>query len=139
MRRQLKHYETYIKLIRSYAKGIHLKIEFVDGDNGVFSAQLRRIRCGTEQDETAIVATLLHELGHALDDALVNRKTFRAMSKAYIALEHKKANAKQRRAIVKTEQRAWAYGKIIAKILCIPLGKWYDTYSRRYIREYKGL
>lgn len=138
MRHQLKHYEKYVKTIRSYARGMQIKVILEEGDNGASSPTRKYIKVGVDQSETGVIATLLHELGHMHDFTLVRRRSVNALMKYHDLLDKGKIRQVQLRRIVKGEERAWAYGKIIAKMLGIPIGKWYDEHARDAIRTYRN-
>lgn len=133
----LKNYRLYVKAIQLYAKAIHIKLEFsaYDGD-GAYVPSKRLIRVDPELSEAPTVAVLLHELGHALDDTLMSKKRFREVDRAYRNVDTPRYK-KHKKAILRTERRAWEYGKIIAKILGISLGKWYDNARDLRLKAYK--
>lgn len=135
--RSLSKYKLYVKYIQLYAKAIHMRLEFsaYDGD-GAYVPSRRLIRVDPELSEAATIAVLLHELGHVLDDTLMSKKRFREVERAYKNLDTPRYK-KHKKAILRTERRAWEYGRVIAKILGIPLGKWYDKARDCRIKAYK--
>lgn len=136
----LKRYELYLKTIRLYCKAIQIKLEFnaADGD-GAYVPSRRIIRVDPDLGESHTIAVLLHELGHVLDDTMVSRRRFREMEKAYTIL-HKGRSLppRHRKTIIRTEQRAWEYGRVVAKILSIPVGKWYGKTRAICMKAYRS-
>ncbi len=134
----LKHYCKYIKCIRLYTKAIQLRLEFKETPyGGVFFPSRRLIRIDPGLSESKTVAALLHELGHVLDDTIVSSKKFRQMEKAY-AGAYSKQSKKQAEVVYRTELRAWEYGRVVAKILGIKVGKWYNAYRRECLKGYRN-
>lgn len=125
--RSLKHYEKYKEKLLKYASGLELRVEFKEEfSEGIYLPSKRLIRVDTELDESTEIAVLLHELGHAIDDAMTEEALLGPIGKAYSALYKGKPTTKQVTLVLKCEANAWELGKMIAKQLRIPLGKWYD-------------
>lgn len=139
MRASLKNYDAYASSIRLYCKTIRIKLEFsaVDGD-GAYVPARRLIRVDPELSEANTIAVLLHELGHLLDDTILNKEKFREVEKAYTSLHKRKLRPGHKKTIIRTEVRAWEYGRVVAKILGIRLGKWYDSARAECIKAYKS-
>jgi hypothetical protein len=136
----LPRYETYLKSIRLYCRAIQLKLEFsaADGD-GAYVPSRRIIRVDPELSEASTIAVLLHELGHVLDDTTIKKAKFREVERAYTRL-HKaphRLSPVHSKTIIRTERRAWEYGRVVAKILGIPIGRWYDKTMAGCIKAYK--
>ncbi len=134
----LKHYGRYIRYIKAYCSAIHLSLEFSNKDDeGAYIPSLRKIRVDPDLPESSQLAVLLHELGHVLDDTLLAKKKFRQMERAYMKVYSHKCSKKQKRVVYRAELRAWEYGRVIAKILDIRLGKWYDKYRSKCLQGYR--
>lgn len=136
----LKNYELYVKNIRLFCKSIRLRLQFsaADGDGAYLPAR-RIIRVDPELSESETIAVLLHELGHVLDDTMLNKARFRDVTRAYTNLNQERPlTSVQRRTIIRTEERAWEYGRVVAKILGIPLGRWYDKKMAYCLKAYKS-
>jgi hypothetical protein len=137
-RQTLKHYDLYLKKIRLYCQTVRTKIEFcnVDGD-GAWVPARRLIRVDPELTEPHIIAVLLHELGHLLDDTLMTKAKFREIDKAYGKLYSTRPAPNRKKTIYRTEVRAWEYGRVVAKILGIRLGLWYNNVRADCLKGYK--
>lgn len=136
----LKNYLEYLKKLERYAKAVNLKIEYKPeiGDGAYIPSRLV-IRIDPDLSEADEIATFLHELGHALDDNLVNKEYLHKVNTAYVAMGKERLTAKQRKVILDCEKRAWKYGSVIAKKLKIRLGKWYARIRARALREYRAI
>ena len=136
--RALKNYSKYLKKIELYAKAIGIKIEYkTEYDDGAYIPSKRKIRLDPDLSPTRDIAVLLHELGHALDDHLINKKYSIAINAAYRALENDRQTMNQRALILECEYRAWRYAKVLAKKLQIPLGSWFFSVKNEYLKEYR--
>ena len=138
METDLKYYTKYLKLLHLYAKAIRIKVVYTskEDSDGTYLPTLREIRLDPDLSESTMIAALLHELGHVLDCTLLRGKTFRQMEKAYTRIYTRKYTKRQKQIVLKAERRAWGYGKVIAKILGIRLGKWYDDYRQYCLKDY---
>lgn len=137
MGRPLKRYDDYLDKLKLYAEACEITIEYksVDGD-GVYVPSRRKIVLDPDLPESTEIATLLHEIGHSMDDTLINKRTEKVMDRAYKAFYDQSASKKQVEKVVECEKRAWIYGRSIAKKLRIPLGKWYDYEEKSALEGY---
>lgn len=137
MGRTLKNHDLYMEKLLAYAYACEITIEYkeMDGD-GSYVPSRRKVKLDKDLPESTEVATLLHELGHSLDDNLTDKKIELVMDKAYKAFYKRSANKRQVEHVVECEKRAWVYGRGIAKKLRIPLGKWYDEEERTALEGY---
>lgn len=130
--------KKYLKRLSffAYAIGVKLKVNPFK-DEGVWLPAVRVVRVDVNMGDTDLIATLLHELGHALDDVLTpsGRKTDK-IYKAYRAMYKGRPTAAQKRLVVSLERKAWRYGRDIAARLNIRLGKWYDDIEKDSIKSY---
>lgn len=137
MGRNLKRYDEYRDKIMAYMEACAINFEFApEPDEGAYLASRRLIRIDPDLDESTEIATMLHELGHLTDDTLLTGPKFKRISLAYKAFNEKYHSPSQMRLILQCEQRAWMYGRGIAKKLQITLGKWYDDEEKEALAEY---
>ncbi len=133
----LKYYAEYRAALHKYAKGIGIKIQYTHSDSeGIYLPAQNLIKLDREMEDHEVIGTLLHELGHVMDDVFASKKGFTRLDAAYKAVYAKKYTAKQHRLVLDCEKRAWKNGKAIAKQLKIPLGKWYTKMTRMYLGSY---
>lgn len=137
-RKNLANCEEYFLTLKCYAKALKIKIIYAHIDcEGIYIPNRRTIKLDPDLDDQELIATLLHELGHSLDDALVTKTTYRHLDKAYPRVYDNKGTKQQLQTVLSCEKRAWICGKAIAKRLKIPLGKWYNRISKRNLRTYR--
>lgn len=135
--RSLPKYHEYIRRLELFSKALGVKVEYAPEDGeGSFSPATRKIRIDPELSEAEEIATFLHELGHAVDDMLIDDKVYALIDKAYTIVYDKKVSKKQQALVVNCEKRAWQYGRSIAKQLKIRLGKWYTAIEVDCLRRY---
>lgn len=135
---RLRKAEEYLGKIYQYADAVDIRIEVkASADDGVYLPARRKIVIDKDLDPSEEVAILLHELGHALDDALAKKSMEKRVDSAYKAIYAKKPTRKQRDFVMGCELRAWEYGRGIAKKLRIPLGKWYDRVRDESLKSYR--
>lgn len=133
--RKLKHYETYLKRLDLFAAAINVKIIFGEVESeGIWFPRLKTVKIDDNLTNSETIATILHELGHALDDVLLSDLK---LHKAYHRLYNDKANAAQKIMVIDTEKKAWDSGRDIASRLNIRLGKWYDQQEAVSLKAYK--
>lgn len=136
--RSLPNYDKYMQRLETFAKILGIKIEYGQEDGeGSFSPSHRKIKLDTDLQPSEEVATLLHELGHAIDDMLVDKTIERSINAAYSIIYDTKGTVKQRDIVMNCEKRAWHYGRKIAKQLKIKLGKWYRNQELDCLRRYR--
>lgn len=135
----LKYYSEYIDRIIAYIEAHNMKLEYKVHDNeGTYIPAKRLIRIDPDMSDSQEIATLLHELGHTLDDSIVQGKMESRICLAYNAFYKNKASRSQKDLVIETETRAWRYGKVVAKNLRIRLGKWYDKEAEDALATYRG-
>lgn len=136
--RKLKHYEEWLDRIEKYTKASGIKIERTSSEEGVYIPTRNKICISPDLSESYEIAVLLHELGHAFDIGIVDKKINNKVELAYGAVySGGKCTPGQLKLVLACEERAWDTGKVIAKNLRIKLGKWYDDARDRNIRGYK--
>jgi hypothetical protein len=136
--RTLKLHDEYLQRLELYAEASKLTVEYKqeDGD-GAYVPSRRLIRIDPDLNDSFQVAVFLHELGHHLDDRLVHEKYLDRVNKAYTAFYAEKHTKRHLKLIRETEERAWEYGRTVAKIVKIRLGKWYDDAQKLCLESYK--
>ena len=136
--RNLKNYLLYLEKIETYAQVLDIKIEHkTEPSDGVYIPTRRTIRIDPDLDESSDIATLLHELGHAIDDHFSHGGIDPKTEAAYRVVYNGNPSEAQLKLVVEAEKLAWLNGRKIAKALRIPLGKWYDDEEKDAIRLYK--
>src|SRR5271166_38033 len=130
--RKLKHYIKYVQDIKALAKHMGIKIKFSEAEDfdgeGVYNPNRRTITIGVmDVSQSEVVALLLHEMGHALDDFICPFSFQKKLSRAYIAEYLERSTRKQNKIVVKCEKRAWKYGKALSQCLGIRRGKWFKA------------
>ncbi len=139
--RALKHYEAYLERLFAFAKATGVKIRYDENQSseGVWMPSIRKIKLDTDLSQSGEIASLLHELGHSLDDMLSTpAKLDEKLYKAYDAMYKDTCTKKQRALVVACEERAWNNGRDIANRLRIRLGKWYDQAEKYCLDSYKN-
>lgn len=138
--RTLKNYEIYKAKLMVFAKLLRVRVVYIDrGVEGSWSVANRRINIDEGLDESTEIATLLHELGHCLHDAFTNSspRTQNAINTAYSDFYNEMHRKYQKDIVLKSEKMAWDNGRMIANVLSIRLGKWYDREEEVCLRDYR--
>lgn len=134
----LKHYKKYLKSLVKFANAIGLKVEFKpEAGDGVYLASYRKIRIDDDMTQAETISTLLHEIGHALDDFVSGDLGDIKVHKAYHAMYYGKPTKKQRAHVVRCEKKAWDNGVSVALHLKIRLGAWYFNHMHASINSYR--
>lgn len=138
--RDLKHFDAHKRKLKRYAKAIGIKLKYRKLDTeGVYGWKSRSIWIDVDLENSEEISALLHELGHAMDDDLTNFKSMFKLNRAYDAIYSPGYTQHQLELVLACEKRAWKYGKIIAKMLKIPLGKWYTSFARESLQSYRSI
>lgn len=134
----LKHYIKYLKALEKFANALNIKVKFkiIDSD-GVYVPSSNTIYIDSEQSESGEIASLLHELGHVIDDIVMPDDVEEKKNKAYTVIYGKKYTKAQKRLVLRCEKAAWKNGRYLAKKLKIKLGSWYDEAEEHCIKSYK--
>jgi hypothetical protein len=136
--RDLKKYDEYLEILKIYAKCIGIKLKIGDfDDEGMWLPYTNTIKVDKYMSNADEIATILHELGHAIDDAFDMSYKLGDIHAAYEAVYNTKATKKQKSLVIKCERLAWKNGRAIAKQLKIRLGKWYTEVEKESINSYK--
>lgn len=137
MGRQLPKHDDYLQKLEHYCEASDIIIEIKDyKHHGVYFPTRRAIVVDEDLDDTEQLATILHELGHVFDDVLNAPNTLEKYNRAYSDFYKNRATEQQVKLVMDCEQRAWDYGRGIAKKLRINLGKWYDVEEKEALKEY---
>ena len=136
---QLKHYDDYKARLINFALAHEIEVRFVPGGEDAWLPAKRIIRIDEEQSDVDKIASLLHELGHAIDELTnINEKKIAELEDAYkVVYTAKRISSKRKRTVLSHERKAWKIGRAIAKVLKIRLGKWYTDIEHRCLEAYK--
>lgn len=136
--RKLSSFREYKRRLLLYAQANGISVVYTaDKDSeGEWLPLVRRVKIFPDMTNSSEISTLLHELGHALDDTFADPKTCKRILRAYAAYYAGRPSAKQHQVVIDSEVRAWMYGIRIAKILKIRLGTWYGKEMAISLKEY---
>ena len=144
---RLPNFPIYMKKIRRWAKAgqINIRKKKYLACEGIYYPHKRTIAYCSTLSESEVITCLLHELGHLMDDyAWDGKYSHKFLVDGLDNLEKSKLPTKrQKEKIIGIERGAWRYAEGLAKILKIPLGKWYykdkkkafDTYLKIKTRD----
>lgn len=147
----MKNFNLYFNKLLEFSKvcnvsvflenGVSLKETDSSIELGEFDPRRRTISLNSGISERAQIATFLHELGHFYDHIKDpkfsnSKKLIRAYS-CYIS--EIPVSAEDKRRIIECERRAWNYGRVIAKILKIPTGRWYEKERKEGMSFYRSI
>lgn len=138
--RKLKNKALYISKLKHAAKSLRVKVQFRDYPEhlGRWNPNKRCITVHYAQSDSALISTVLHELGHAIDDMFVEhtRREHDAINTAYKMLNNNRASSKHKRLIVACETRAWKIAASLAKALGIKIGPWFYKDAKQALKTY---
>jgi hypothetical protein len=141
---KLKNYKPYLRQIKRYAKLCNVEIVFkkeVDGV-GEYVPNRRRVALEKGLDQSAIISTLLHELGHFIDDFRnpENNLNNKFHNDGRTAIEREREmTSQQKKKILKIEREAWKNGRALARQLNIPLGSWFYRDEKSSLNSYYAM
>lgn len=136
--RALKRYSDFIDKITAYAEAVGIKIEYSQRDaEGSYTPSRRVVNVNPDLTDSEEIAVLLHEFGHFLDNTLLDLDGDHPLEIAYRNTYKGTASLLESILVIECENRAWDYGRVIAKKLRIPLGKWYDEVREECLEGYK--
>lgn len=134
----LKHYDKYLNKLTVFANSLGYYVVYrLEESDGLFVPSNRRIVLDKELSEANTVAVFLHELGHAFQHYFkhIKKAEYARLERAYTAKRPTKA---QEKLTLAYEKEAWEIGKLIAAVLKIKLGTWYDEIARYYVTSHKA-
>jgi len=136
----VKNYDIYLSRLINFAKALGIKMTWKPdiGCDGLYDPISHQVEIDNELDNDEEIATILHELGHAMDEYRVERLDQPRRMKAYTAWYDGKDTKLQRKLVIEEEIIAWKIGRLIAKQLKIPLGKWYDYNQKAGLAVYRA-
>lgn len=136
----IKNFNVYYNKLLDYAKLMSITIYFHKiEDQGTFFN--RTIYLDKTLNEKQILAVLLHELGHFIDE-MINPKRYiskRAVQAYTLLAKNKEMTQLQKQNILIIEKAACEYGKVLAKKLKIKTGSWYKKEMDELINTYKSI
>lgn len=132
-------YKRYKRALITFAKGLRISIVYGNTDSdGVYMPSRRKVVIADDMEEADEIATILHELGHALDDMMGFYLDMESINNAYKKVySNKKATYRERRIVIMCETAAWRNGRALAKQLKIRTGKWYDDTEAFCLKDYR--
>lgn len=138
---KLKKYSVYLKKIKAYAKMCRVSIKFVNHmeEGGAYLGNRRSISISKKLSNIETIATLLHELGHFIDDLRNphNHLSNRFHNGARTAIEEdRKLTFLQKKRLLKIEREAWKNARALARQLDIPLGAWFYKDEKSALATY---
>jgi len=135
----MKNYGLYLKKLLRFALalGITVSRRPLQEHEGWYEPKSHSIVMDDDLDDEDTIAILLHELGHAVDEYRIERLNQPIRMKAYGAVYDDTATKLQTKMVLEDEKVAWKIGRLIAKQLKIPLGKWYKRNERDGMWVYK--
>lgn len=137
VKENLKNYKKHLNKLVTLANSFGVTVEFKpELDDGIYIPSKRKIRIDDDMTQTETIATLLHEIGHLLDDVANVDVNVTSMSKAYKAVYYGRPTKLQKVVVVNCEIRAWLIGSALAKNLKINLGSWYDVHMASALNSY---
>ena len=141
---RLKNYKSYLKKIKAYARLCNVKIIFrkeVDG-TGEYRPSRREVVIERGLNQSEIISTLLHELGHFIDDLRnpLNHFSNRFHNDGRTAIERDRdLTMLQKKRVLKLEKEAWKNGRALASQLNIPLGQWFSKDEKSSLNSYYSI
>lgn len=133
----LKNYDTYLMKLKRFAKINRISVVWRESaSDAEWVPSKRQVKLDKELSQAEIIAAFLHELGHSMDDTLTGKHE-KAISKSYDSYYANKHSRKQWQTVRHHEVEAWRFAKLIAKMVGIPLGKWFSDYKRECLRSYR--
>lgn len=135
--RDLKHYDKSLKKLERLINALQYKLvhDPKDDDAGVYIPSKRKILLSTELSNSEELAICLHELGHCIYFLVTSEEDLDEMERIYDTF-HKDAT-KGKKAVLRYETAAWDIGEKLAKVLRIPLGKWYYEVKDECLQTYR--
>ena len=140
---RIETYKTYLRKIRSFARLCQVEIEFVPkyDEGGEYNPDKRKVVIDNRLTRAEKISTLLHEFGHFMDDSSTNRFSNRHHFYGYDKLEKeiKQMTHNQKLYVWESELAAWQNAQALAKMIKIPLGKWFFRDQTSSLNSYRGI
>lgn len=141
---KLKNYQLYLKKVKAYARLCEVSIIFkkeVDG-TGEYRPGRREVAIERGLGQSAIISTLLHELGHFMDDLRNPTNNFanRFHNDGRTAIEKELyLTQRQKNQVLKLEKEAWKNAEALARQLKIPMGRWFYQDKESSLNSYRAI
>ncbi|MBX2986711.1 MAG: hypothetical protein KF802_02340 [Bdellovibrionaceae bacterium] len=141
---KLKKFKIYLRAIKAYCKAVNIKLIPVRGFEGCgeYDPNRRVIKYDNTLSNSDIISTLLHELGHYLDD-LRNPNKYAGAHHYYgrtrLERNYVYLTVNQKQVLFSTETEAWDNAEAIAKQLKIPLGNWFKKDKISSLNTYRSI
>lgn len=141
---KLRNYNLYMKKIKAFARLCNVRITFVKNlpESGEYRPLRREVIIDRNLDQAAKLSTLLHELGHFMDDLRnpFNNFANRFHNDGRTAIDQERhLTMNQKKKILKTEKEAWKNARALASQLNIPLGKWFNQDEKSSLNSYYAI
>ena len=141
---KLRNYKIYMKQIKAFAKLCNIRITFVKNmpECGEYRPNRREVLVDKDLPEAVKISTLLHELGHFMDDLRnpLNNFANRFHNDGRNAIDQERhLTMLQKKRILKTEKEAWKNARALASQLSIPLGKWFYQDEKSSLNSYYAI
>lgn len=141
---RLKNYRIYKKKILALCRTMNLKVKWVKNLEhfGEYDPNKRTILIDGTYSESEVISTLLHEIGHFIDDTRnPNRFQMKHHYHGYDKLEkeYSTLTVNQKEAVMRAEMSAWKNARALARQLNIPLGKWFYKDETRCLNTYRPI
>jgi hypothetical protein len=133
----IKHFDKHINKLKHLCGGLGLQLISKDWvDSSAYDYHFRTIKIDAELEDVEYLSTFLHELGHAVAELSTSKHKCKIQWKAYTKYYKNKHTKRQYFIVRQCEIEAWNVGANIAKMLKIPLGKWFYTERRLNLASY---
>jgi hypothetical protein len=141
---KLRSYKTYLKKLKQYCKVSNVKIVWKSNYEGCgdYDPNNRTITIDRKLSQSEIISTMLHELGHYLDDSRNPTKygnNHHYYGRTRLERELSELTTNQKAIVWDTELEAWKNAEALAYQLRIPLSKWYWKDKESSLNTYRSI
>lgn len=134
---KLKNYLVYKNKLLDFARACNISITYTPGDNEGSMESSKKITASSNMSQSAEIATILHEIGHVLDDMSLTLADRTKVDKAYGKIYTDNYSHKHKQTVLEREKAAWMYGRRLAAQVGIKLGKWFITEEKEALASYR--
>ena len=133
----MKHFDRHLKRLRAVMDGLRFRLEFKPGVEDEMLWSRRVIRIDSEREDSEIIATLLHEIGHVIAFMHYGKQGARESVHIDVIFHKGKPTRRQTAKIIEQEEDAWRAGEQLAFLMDIPLGSWYAETRAECLKSYR--